>query len=360
MPKKVIVGLSGGVDSSVAALLLQQQGYLVEGLFMKNWEEDDQTGYCHAAQDLQDATQICDKLQIKLHTINFSSEYWNNVFENFLDEYKQGRTPNPDILCNKEVKFKAFLNYAIDLNADYIATGHYAGIRYLEGMYYLTRAFDRNKDQSYFLYTLQQHQLEKTLFPLAHVTKPEIRKLAEQAGFITHNKKDSTGICFIGERKFKDFLQRYLPAMPGNIITEDGTILGKHDGLMYHTIGQRQGLKIGGHASFANQPWYVAKKDLINNQLFVVQDTNNPLLFANGLSATNLSWVNNPPGKDLKLTCKIRYRQEDSNCNIIKLNYNSCQVMFEYPQRAVTPGQSIVFYQDDFCLGGGIIENTFN
>jgi tRNA-specific 2-thiouridylase len=356
--RKVIVGLSGGVDSSVAALLLQQQGYIVEGLFMKNWEEDDQANHCSAAEDLKDVEQVCDKLHIKLHTVNFSSEYWDDVFTYFLAEYKQGRTPNPDVLCNKEVKFKAFLNYALDLNANYIATGHYAGIKYINNTYRLTKALDLNKDQSYFLYTLQQDQLAKTLFPLASITKPEIRSLAKRAGLITYNKKDSTGICFIGERKFKDFLQRYLPPIPGDIVTIDGIILGQHDGLMYHTIGQRQGLKIGGQTNFSNHAWYVAKKNLLNNQLIVVQDKNNPLLFATGLTATNLSWINNPPTTTVKLTCKIRYRQEDSKCEITQLNTNTCQVTFTHPQRAVTPGQSIVFYQDDFCLGGGIIETA--
>jgi tRNA-specific 2-thiouridylase len=257
--QKVIIGMSGGVDSSVAALLLLEQGYQVEGLFMKNWEEDDSEEYCTATEDLADAQSVSDMLGIKLHTVNFSSEYWDQVFEYFLEEYRSGRTPNPDIMCNKEIKFKAFLDYAIDLGADFIATGHYARIDRSNSQIKMLKGLDDNKDQSYFLYTLQQHQLEKSLFPIGELEKPEVRKLAEKAGFDTANKKDSTGICFIGERKFTEFLQRFLPAQPGEIITPEGELIGKHQGLMYYTLGQRQGLGIGGLKTASDAPWFVVQ-----------------------------------------------------------------------------------------------------
>lgn len=358
--QKVIVGMSGGVDSSVAALLLLEQGYRVEGLFMKNWEEDDTDSYCSASKDAADARSVCEKLNIPLHTVNFAAEYWDNVFANFLSEYKAGRTPNPDILCNREIKFKVFLQYAKQLGADYIATGHYANKITNDNIFQLAKAQDSNKDQSYFLYTLGQTQLQNTLFPLAIISKPQIRAIAAKAGFITHNKKDSTGICFIGERKFKDFLQTFLPALPGNIVNEHGQVLGKHEGLMYYTLGQRQGLGIGGLANAANEPWFVLNKDLINNQLLVGQGHDHPLLFAPGLIAQQLTWVNNtPPAAEFACMAKIRYRQEDQACRVfIDTTNNKCKVSFAQAQRAITPGQSIVFYMQDICLGGGIIEET--
>ena len=355
---RVIVGMSGGVDSSVSALLLQQQGFQVEGLFMKNWDEDDGTEYCTALEDLKDAQAVCEKLGIHLHTANFAAEYWDNVFEHFLSEYKAGRTPNPDILCNREIKFKAFLDYATTLGADYIATGHYVRRLDEDGQTFLLKGLDNNKDQSYFLHAVHQSKLAKTLFPIGELEKPAVRALAEQHNLVTHDKKDSTGICFIGERKFSDFLKQYLPAQPGNIETETGEVIGRHHGLMYHTIGQRQGLGIGGLKNYDESPWYVAQKDLERNVLIVVQGTQNPLLYSQSLSAIQAEWINAQP--DLPLTCKakVRYRQADQDCRVQLDEQGKLLTHFKQAQRAVTPGQSIVFYQGERCLGGAIIEKT--
>ncbi|WP_276921222.1 tRNA 2-thiouridine(34) synthase MnmA [Frischella perrara] len=355
---KVIVGMSGGVDSSVSAYLLQQQGYEVVGLFMKNWEEDDNEEYCSAATDLADAQAVCDKLGIKLLTINFAAEYWDNVFEHFLAEYRAGRTPNPDILCNKEIKFKAFLDYAAeDLGADYIATGHYVRKGEHNGKVQLLRGLDKNKDQSYFLYTLSEAQISKSLFPVGELEKPQVRKIAEELGLVTAAKKDSTGICFIGERKFRDFLARYLPAQSGLIRSVDGEVIGEHQGLMYHTLGQRKGLGIGGLKNAEETPWYVVDKDVEHNELIVAQGYDHPTLYSGGLIAGQLHWVDRQPiRKTINCTVKTRYRQQDIPCQINPIDDEHIEVIFDQPIAAVTPGQSAVFYLGEVCLGGGIIE----
>lgn len=354
---RVIVGMSGGVDSSVSALLLLQQGYEVEGLFMKNWDEDDGTEYCSARQDLADAQSVCDKLGIRLHTANFAAEYWDNVFEHFLAEYRAGRTPNPDILCNREIKFKVFLEYARILGAQQIATGHYAQLAHTSHGTQLLKGADSNKDQSYFLHAVAADQFSTTLFPIGHLTKPEVRALALEHGLATHSKKDSTGICFIGERRFKDFLEQYLPAQPGLIKTPEGEVVGEHSGLMYHTIGQRQGLGIGGLSSYSDEPWYVAEKDLRNNVLIAVQGSEHPLLFKNNLLASQIHWVNESPPEEFIASAKIRYRQTDQPCRV-RVSGDSLSVTFETPQRAVTPGQSIVLYEGNRCLGGAVIDSA--
>ncbi|WP_387490474.1 tRNA 2-thiouridine(34) synthase MnmA [Photorhabdus sp. RM96S] len=356
--KKVIVGMSGGVDSSVSAYLLQQQGYQVAGLFMKNWEEDDDEEYCSAATDLADAQSVCDKLGIELHTVNFAAEYWDNVFEHFLSEYRAGRTPNPDILCNKEIKFKAFLEFAAeDLGADYIATGHYVRRRDINGKSQLLRGLDNNKDQSYFLYTLSHQQIAQSLFPVGELEKPEVRRIAEKIGLVTAKKKDSTGICFIGERKFRDFLGRYLPAKPGPIMTVDGESLGEHQGLMYHTLGQRKGLGIGGTKEGSEEPWYVIDKDVQNNILIVAQGHEHPRLMSTGLIAQQLHWVDRQTlTEEIHCVVKTRYRQQDIPCTVTPINEDKIEVRFANPVAAVTPGQSAVFYQGEICLGGGVIE----
>ncbi len=358
--KKVIVGMSGGVDSSVAALRLLEQGYAVEGLFMKNWDEDDGTEYCTAREDLADATAVAEKLGIRLHTANFAGEYWDNVFAYFLAEYKAGRTPNPDILCNREIKFKVFLEYAQILGADLIATGHYVRRKDSDGQSQLYKGCDNNKDQSYFLYAVSGEAIAKSLFPLGELEKPEVRRIAEQHSLATAKKKDSTGICFIGERRFKDFLEQYLPAQPGDIETPEGSIVGRHSGLMYHTLGQRQGLGIGGTKDGSEAPWYVVGKDLTRNVLIAAQGSNHPLLFSDSLAAEQLHWINGKPADDeIRCTAKTRYRQPDQHCTL-RINGNSCEVEFDQPQRAVTPGQSVVFYNAEHCLGGGIIQHSWN
>ncbi|MFT5781386.1 MAG: tRNA-specific 2-thiouridylase [Pseudomonas sp.] len=355
---RVIVGMSGGVDSSVSALLLLEQGYQVEGLFMKNWEEDDGNEYCTAMDDLADAQAVCDRIGITLHTANFAAEYWDNVFEHFLAEYKAGRTPNPDILCNREIKFKAFLDYALMLGADLIATGHYVRRRDVEGRTELLKGLDPNKDQSYFLHAVGGEQLAKTLFPVGELEKPAVRAIAEKHQLATAKKKDSTGICFIGERRFSDFLKQYLPAQPGAIETVDGEQIGQHHGLMYHTIGQRQGLGIGGLKDASDEPWYVLGKDMTRNVLLVGQGNEHPMLFSYALQVSEMFWVN---PLDLSsprpLTAKVRYRQSDQACTL-KQTSEGYRVTFAQPQRAVTPGQSVVFYADDVCLGGGVIESA--
>lgn len=353
---KIIVGLSGGVDSSVTAYTLQQAGYQVEGLFMKNWQDDDEN--CPAAADLLDAQRVCDVLGIELHTVSFAQEYWHHVFEHFLAEYQVGRTPNPDILCNKEIKFKAFLDYARTLGADYIATGHYAGIQRTPcGNYLLMCAQDNNKDQTYFLYTLGQAQLRQSLFPLNEIDKSEVRKIAEKAGLTTHNKKDSTGICFIGERRFQTFLSQYLPMKPGEIHTLSGDVIGQHNGVIYYTRGQRQGLQIGGLKNYPEKPWFVADKDVEKNILYAVQGHDHPALFHQQLRCHHCHWVWDSPKPGQRLTAKIRYRHAAEPCEIQvdECDNDILHVKFKRPQWAITPGQAIVFYEADVCLGGATI-----
>jgi tRNA-specific 2-thiouridylase len=358
MPR-VVVGLSGGVDSSVAALRLQQQGYLVSGLFMKNWVDFADESECTITQDREDARAITDLLEIPFYETNFAIEYWNQVFHYFLDEYRMGRTPNPDILCNREIKFKVFLNHALELGNTLIATGHYARIEQLRGCYRLLKGRDKNKDQSYFLYTLGQKQLSHTLFPLGELDKPQVRRIAAMAQLPNHNKKDSTGICFIGERRFKNFLSRYLPAQPGEMRTPKGEFIGKHDGLMYYTLGQRQGLGIGGRKNSNGAPWFVVSKNLTQNTLYVAQGRDHPWLKSQTLEANQLHWVaGQSPSLPYRCTAKTRYRQADQPCTLTETVNGYIKVTFDLPQHAVTPGQAIVFYQGDECLGGGTIITT--
>ena len=354
----IIVGMSGGVDSSVAAMLLRNAGYSVSGLFMKNWEEDDTEKYCAAAADMADAQAVCDKLGLELKSVNFAAEYWDRVFEHFLAEYATGRTPNPDILCNREIKFHEFLLQADALGADYIATGHYVASDLSSGLsnenadnqYRLLRGVDNNKDQSYFLYTLGQKQLKRSLFPLGEIDKQKVRRMAEASGLVTHDKKDSTGICFIGERRFADFLANYLKPSPGEMRSENGRLIGEHQGLMYHTIGQRHGLDIGGPGS----AWYVAGKNLESNSLIVVQGHDHPGMLSDALNATEPEWVSSAPADGQKLTAKTRYRQTDQICTYMQTDDGFC-LKFDEPQRAVTPGQAAVLYDGRNCLGGGTI-----
>lgn len=358
MKEKVIIGMSGGVDSSVAAWLLKEQGYQVEGLFMKNWEQDDRDDYCPAAQDLADAQAVCNQLRIPLHSVNFASEYWDRVFQHFLTEYEQGRTPNPDVLCNKEIKFKAFLDHALALGADFIATGHYAKNKIINGKGYLYKAKDRDKDQTYFLHAVAPEALAKTLFPVGDYTKPQIREFAEQLNLVTQAKKDSTGICFIGEKRFKSFLNEFILTKPGEIKNTDETVIGTHDGLMFYTLGQRQGLKIGGLKNSNEEPWYVVDKDLSTNTLYVAQGSQHPRLYAQGLICSPIHWLIDNPEAQLPLTCyaKTRYRQVEQACMISPLDNNQHYILFSSPQRAVTPGQYVVFYDKNQCLGGATIE----
>jgi tRNA-specific 2-thiouridylase len=349
--------MSGGVDSSVAAFLLRDQGYTVDGVFMKNWQETDPEFPCTAAEDARDAMGVCENLGIELDAVDFSQEYWHRVFAYFLDEYRRGRTPNPDILCNKEIKFRAFLDHALAQGADCIATGHYARIRHHDGHYQLLKARDLSKDQSYFLYTLGQAQLAHSLFPVGELQKSEVRRIAAQKGFANAAKKDSTGICFIGERDFNRFLSRYLPAQAGDIRTPEGDYLGKHSGLMYYTLGQRKGIGIGGRKAAPEMPWYVVDKDISTNTLIVAQGHDHPLLFSRGLLASDLHWVaDETPDLPLRCQVKTRYRQSDQACVLSANGDDKYFVAFDQAQRAVTPGQSVVFYQDDICLGGGVIE----
>ncbi len=372
---RVVVGMSGGVDSSVTALLLKQQGYDVIGVFMKNWDDTDENGVCTATEDFEDVRRVCDTIGIPYYSVNFEQEYMDRVFAYFLEEYRRGRTPNPDVVCNREIKFKELLNVALDLGADYLATGHYAQVKEVDGQFALTRAIDHNKDQTYFLYQVGQEALAKTMFPLGGLEKPEVRRMAEAAGLATAKKKDSTGICFIGERNFRSFLSNYLPAQPGPMMTLDGTVKGEHQGLMYYTIGQRHGIGIGGTpGQRSNAPWFVADKDVAGNVLYVVQGEDHPALFTEGLVATDLHWVaGHPPANTFACTAKFRYRQPDQSVRVEMGSGSTgregqsaagssaddvCTVWFDQPQRAITPGQSVVFYDGDTCLGGGVIDRA--
>ena len=365
---KVILGLSGGVDSSVALKLLKDQGYDVEAMFMRNWDSatnndvlgnpDINDDVCPQEKDFQDAKMVADQLGIKLNRIDFIEEYWNTVFSYFLNEYKKGRTPNPDIMCNKYIKFNAFLKHAEDLGADYIAMGHYARVRHDKDMSYLLRGVDSNKDQTYFLSQISQAQLRKSLFPFGHLLKSEVRQIAKDADLYTAEKKDSTGICFIGERNFKDFLKNYLPAKPGKIVTMDGKVLGDHDGLMYYTIGQRKGIGLGGSREFLNDAWFVCGKNLEKNELIVGQGHDSFYLLSNNCFASSLNWISYKPEEGKKYQAKFRYRQADQEVTLKFISDDEMQVFYN-DVRAVTPGQAVVIYDGEICLGGGIIDSVY-
>ncbi|RST73912.1 tRNA 2-thiouridine(34) synthase MnmA [Siminovitchia acidinfaciens] len=353
---RVIIGMSGGVDSSVAALLLKEQGYDVIGIFMKNWDDTDEFGVCTATEDYNDVIRVCNQIGIPYYAVNFEKQYWDKVFTYFLDEYKAGRTPNPDVMCNKEIKFRAFLDHAIKLGADYLATGHYARVDRNSGEVKMLRGVDENKDQTYFLNQLTQEQLQKVMFPIGGIDKKRVREIAKEAGLATAQKKDSTGICFIGERNFKEFLSGYLPAQKGNMETMDGKKVGTHDGLMYYTIGQRHGLGIGG----AGDPWFVVGKNLERNVLYVEQGFNHPSLYSDSIRAIQVNWVSDKE-KQPEFTCtaKFRYRQPDEEVTVKLLPGNEAEVVFARPVRAVTPGQAVVFYDGEVCLGGGTIDKIY-
>jgi tRNA-specific 2-thiouridylase len=364
--RTVVVGMSGGVDSSVTALLLKRQGFRVVGLFMKNWEDDDDDAYCSTREDLVDAAAAAEVVGVELEAVNFAAEYKDRVFADFLREYSAGRTPNPDVLCNAEIKFKAFLDHALRMGADAIATGHYAGVRERDGRFELLRGADTAKDQSYFLHRLSQQQLSKVMFPLAGLTKPQVRAIALEAGLGNHAKKDSTGICFIGERPFREFLNRYLPRQPGPMVDENGRRLGEHIGLMFYTIGQRKGIGLGGMrsdaaAGHAGEPWFVAAKDVVANTLTVVRGHDHPLLTARGLQAADAAWIaGTAPAAEpaTHYSARTRYRQADSACRLETDSAGGFRLVFEAPQWSVTPGQSAVLYDGEVCLGGGFIHSA--
>lgn len=352
---RIVVGMSGGVDSSVTLSLLKDHGYDVLGIFMKNWDDTDEEGHCTAEEDYRDVAAVCEHLGLPYYAINFEEEYKDRVFSYFLDEYRANRTPNPDVLCNKEIKFKAFLNYALELGADYVATGHYSRVTHRHGVHTLHRGFDKNKDQSYFLNQLSQEQLAKVIFPVGSLTKEQVRSYAKERQLPTWKKKDSTGICFIGERDFDSFLAQYLPARPGPMMTFEGEVIGEHRGLMYYTIGQRHGLGIGGRGK-SPEPWFVIGKDQSKNTLYVGQGFEHPLLYADYLEASELNLISGE--LPARCTCKTRYRQQDVMCEVEVIG-NQCKVIFPEPVRAVTPGQSIVFYDGEVCLGGAVIDTAY-
>lgn len=357
MSERIVVGMSGGVDSSVAALLLKEQGYDVIGVFMKNWEEQDENGVCTSESDWRDVREVCDLIGIPYYSVNFAQEYWDRVFSYFLEEYRAGRTPNPDVLCNREIKFRAFLDFAMQLGASRMATGHFVQTNENGD---LLRGADPNKDQSYFLYMLKQHQLQRAMFPVGHLTKADVRRIAEEKGLPVSKKKDSTGVCFIGERKFKQFLQTYLPAMPGDMVAPDGQVVGRHDGLMYYTLGQRRGLGIGGCGD--GRSWFVIGKDLENNRLLVAQGEDHPMLYSGRSLAGGVTWIGDAPirdGETLQCTAKFRYRQTDQPVEVT-LQGDKLAIRSLVPQRAVTPGQSAVLYQGEKCLGGAVVETVLD
>ncbi|KAI3598870.1 tRNA-specific 2-thiouridylase MnmA [Cupriavidus necator H850] len=356
--KRVVVGMSGGVDSSVTAWLLKQQGYEVIGLFMKNWEDDDDSEYCSTRQDWLDVVSVADLIGVDVEAVNFAAEYKDRVFADFLREYSAGRTPNPDVLCNAEIKFKAFLDHAMSLGAETIATGHYARVRQnAAGRFELLKALDHTKDQSYFLHRLNQAQLSRTLFPLGEIPKTRVREIAAEIGLPNAKKKDSTGICFIGERPFRDFLNRYLPTKPGPMKTPEGKVVGEHIGLAFYTLGQRKGIGLGGSRDGNGDAWYVARKDMANNTLYVVQGHDHPWLLTPVLTASGLSWVaGEPPAAGAPMAAKTRYRQSDAACTVQAVDGDALTLGFAEAQWAVTPGQSAVLYDGDICLGGGIIQ----
>ena len=358
MSERIVVGMSGGVDSSVAALLLKEQGYDVIGVFMKNWEEEDENGTCTAETDWRDVREVCDQIDIPCYSVNFAREYWDRVFSYFLKEYRAGRTPNPDVLCNREIKFRAFLDFAMKLGAGKMATGHFVRT---DGEGHLLRGTDVNKDQSYFLYMVHREQLQKTVFPVGNLTKAQVREIAEQHGLTVSRKKDSTGVCFIGERNFKKFLSEYLPAQPGDMVDTNGTVVGRHDGLMYYTLGQRRGLGIGGRGD--GRSWFVIGKDLEHNRLLVVQGEDHPKLYSTMCQAEDVTWVGEIPaeiGKPFRCTAKYRYRQPDQEVEITCKDTGTMIIRSLTPQRAVTPGQSAVLYDGDRCLGGGIVTEVLD
>ncbi len=358
---RVVVGMSGGVDSSVTAWLLKEQGYDVIGLFMKNWDDTDEFGHCTATEDFEDVRQVCSQIDIPYYSVNFEKEYYEKVFAYFLDEYRKGRTPNPDVMCNREIKFGEFLQKAKQLGADFIATGHYAQLKRKDQNVKLLRGADSNKDQTYFLYAVHRKQLSQAMFPIGHLQKSEVRKIAQNLGLATAKKKDSTGICFIGEKNFRQFLSTYLPAQPGEIRTLDDEYIGDHHGLMYYTLGQRKGLGIGGFGS--GEPWFVVKKDIKQNILYVAQGHNHPALYSKGLIATEINWLGEdayPPTQPFICTIKTRYRQADQKAEVTwQPSSGQFQIEFAKPLRAVTPGQAVVLYQGEVCLGGGVIDQTF-
>lgn len=360
---RIVVGMSGGVDSSVAALLLKRQGHEVIGVFMKNWEEKDENGVCTSEADWADVREVCERIGIPYYSVNFAKEYYDRVFAYFLDEYRRGRTPNPDVLCNREIKFKAFLDFAMELGADRLATGHFCNLGTAsDGRMQLLRGVDANKDQSYFLYMLGQKALEKAMFPVGALTKAQVREIARDAGLVTSLKKDSTGVCFIGERRFKPFLQQFLPAQPGDMVTPEGRVVGRHDGLMYYTLGQRRGLGIGGvDGETDGGRWFVLAKDMESNRLIVTRGADHPLLYSKNALGEDATWIaGEPPAMEFDCTCKYRYRQMDQQVHVRVLEGGRLQVTARDRQRAVTPGQSMVLYQGSVCLGGAVCETVLD